>query len=59
MQDKINNKIGIADPRYKLMIDFKICINKRLYEDNVISFDVYRQMEDYLLKKLNRVINNK
>ena len=44
MKEKIKEKVNL-----KLRLE----INRKLYEEKIISLDVYQKMENYLIKKLN------
>ena len=35
-------------------LQFRIRINKILYDENIISLDIYQKMESYLISKLSR-----
>ena len=46
MRDKIKNEFNLQ---------FRIRLNKVLYEDKVISLEVYQKMENYLISKLSKL----
>ena len=46
MKDKIKNEFDLQ---------FRIRLNKALYEDKVISLEVYQKMENYLISKLSKL----
>ena len=46
MRDKIKNEFNLQ---------FRIRLNKVLYEEKVISLEVYQKMENYLLSKLSKL----
>ena len=46
MKDKIKEEVNL-----KLRLE----INRKLYEEKVISLEVYQKMENYLIKKLNNL----
>lgn len=46
MRDKIKNEFNLQ---------FRIRLNKVLYEDKVISLEVYQKMENYLISKLSKI----
>ena len=46
MKDKI---------KIKFNLQFRIRLNKILYEDKVISLEVYQKMENYLISKLSKI----
>ena len=46
MKDKIKNEFNLQ---------FRIRLNKVLYEDKVISLEVYQKMENYLISKLSKL----
>ena len=48
MKDKIRNELNLQ---------FRIRLNKILYEDKVISLEVYQKMENYLISKLSKLKN--
>ena len=37
----------------KVMLEFRIRLNKQLYEEKTIRYDVYHNMENYLIKKIS------
>lgn len=37
----------------KVLLEYRIRLNKQLYEEESISYDIYHNMENYLIKKLN------
>ena len=45
MKDKMKNEFNLQ---------FRIRLNKVLYEDKVISLEVYQKMENYLISKLSK-----
>ena len=50
MKDQIKNEFNLQ---------FRIRLNKILYEDRVISLEVYQKMENYLISKLSKLKNIK
>ena len=46
MKDNINDKFNI---------EFRIRLNKSLYENKIISLEVYQKMEKYLISKLSKL----
>ena len=48
MKDKIKMEFNLQ---------FRIRLNKILYEDKVISLEVYQKMENYLISKLSKLKN--
>ena len=46
MKDKIKTEFNLQ---------FRIRLNKVLYEDKVISLEVYQKMENYLISKLSKL----
>ena len=48
MKDKIKNEFNLQ---------LRIRLNKILYEDKVISLEVYQKMENYLISKLSKLKN--
>ena len=40
--------------RDEFNLQFRIRLNKILYEDKVISLEVYQKMENYLISKLSK-----
>lgn len=38
----------------KVMLEYKLLINKRLYEQKQISFEIYEKMTEKLLNRLNK-----
>lgn len=47
----------------QIMIEYRIKLNQKLYEEKVIDYRVFSQMQDFLMKKLekekNRTFENK
>lgn len=39
----------------KFNLQFRIRLNKILYEDKIISLEVYQKMENYLISKLSKI----
>lgn len=50
MKDKIKTEFNLQ---------FRIRLNKVLYEDKIISLEVYQKMENYLISKLSKLNNIK
>lgn len=48
MKDKIKTELNLQ---------FRIRLNKVLYEDKIISLEVYQKMENYLISKLSKLNN--
>lgn len=48
MKDKIKTEFNLQ---------FRIRLNKVLYEEKVISLEVYQKMENYLISKLSKLKN--
>ena len=48
MKDKI---------KIEFNLQFRIRLNKVLYEEKVISLEVYQKMENYLISKLSKLKN--
>ena len=48
MKDQIKNEFNLQ---------LRIRLNKILYEDKVISLEVYQKMENYLISKLSKLKN--
>ena len=46
MRDKIKTEFNLQ---------FRIRLNKVLYEDKVISLETYQKMENYLISKLSKL----
>ena len=46
MKYKIKNEFNLQ---------FRIRLNKILYEDKVINLEVYQKMENYLISKLSKI----
>lgn len=42
----------------KVMLEFRVRLNKQLYEEEIISYDVYHNMEIYLIKKISILNKN-
>lgn len=40
----------------QLIIKYRISLNKRLYEKNIITLEVYQKMENFLINKLSKNI---
>lgn len=39
----------------KVLLEYRIRLNKELYEEESISYDVYQNMENYLIKKIKNI----
>ena len=39
----------------EIMIEYRITLNQKLYEEKVIDYEVFRKMEDFLIKKLYKL----
>lgn len=50
MKDKIKTEFNLQ---------FRIRLNKILYEDKVISLEIYQKMENYLISKLSKLKTTK
>ncbi len=46
MKDKI---------KLEFNLQFRIRLNKLLYEDKIISLEIYQKMENYLISKLSKL----
>ena len=42
-------------PKEYLILNLRLSINKELYESNVITFDVFRRMQELIIKKMNKI----
>lgn len=42
----------------EIILEFRIRLNKRLYDNDVITLEIYQKMENYLITKLNKLHNN-
>ena len=42
----------------EIILEFRIRLNKRLYDNEVITLEIYQKMENYLITKLNKLHNN-
>ena len=51
---KVNNK-ATNKIKNEFNLQFRIRLNKVLYEDKVISLEVYQKMENYLISKLAKL----
>lgn len=43
-------------PKEYLILKLRMSINKELYENKIITYDVYNKMQNLLLKKMNKII---
>ena len=59
----IINKIYTKEnelPKEYQILNLRMVINKELYEDKVITFDVFNRMQNLLISRMNKIIfNNK
>lgn len=39
----------------KVLLEYRVRLNKELYEEESISYDVYQNMENYLIKKIKNI----
>ena len=42
-------------PKEYLMLNLRLSINKELYKSNIISFEVFRKMQELIIKKMNAI----
>ncbi len=42
-------------PKEYLMLKLRILINKKLYEKEIISFDIYTRMQQILINKMDKL----
>lgn len=42
-----------------LILELKVYINKKLYEKNIITFELYKKMQNLLVKKMDKIITKK
>lgn len=42
----------------EIILEFRIKLNKRLYDNDVITLEIYQKMANYLITKLNKLDNN-
>lgn len=43
-------------PKEYLILKLRMTFNKELYEDNIISFDIYNRMQKLLISKMDKLI---
>ncbi len=43
-------------PKDYQILNLRILLNKELYEDNIIPFDVFDSMQKMLLEKMNKIV---
>lgn len=43
-------------PKEYLILKLRMIFNKELFEEKLISFDIYNKMQKLLIKKMNKVI---
>ncbi len=43
-------------PKEYLILKLRMSFNKDLYEKKIISFDIYNKMQNYLMKKMDKII---
>lgn len=43
-------------PKEYLILKLRMSFNKDLFEKKIISFDVYNRMQNFLLKKMDKII---
>ena len=45
-------------PEEYVFLKFQIKINKRLYETNIISYIIFQEMNNLLIKKMDKVVKD-
>lgn len=43
-------------PKEYLILNLRMIFNKELYENKIISFEIFNRMEEYLIRKMDEVI---
>ncbi len=43
-------------PKEYLILKLRMSFNKDLYEKKIISFDIYNRMQNFLIKKMDKII---
>ncbi len=43
-------------PKEYLILKLRMLFNKNLYENKIISFDIYNKMQNLLIKKMDKII---
>jgi len=43
-------------PKEYLILKLRVMLNKDLYENKIISFEVYDRMQELLIKKMDKII---
>lgn len=43
-------------PKEYLILKLRMSFNKDLYENKIISFDIYNKMQDLLINKMDKII---
>lgn len=59
MQEEIREYKTDYDPIKKIMIEYELLINKKLYETEIISLEVYEKMSNKLLNKVKSLTEKK
>lgn len=42
-----------------LILNYRMSLNKDLYENKIINYDVFKRMQKLLITKMNKIIINK
>lgn len=56
----INNDIDIKFSTKKLpfeykLLEYRLIVNKKLYDDGVIDLRIYNEMESFIISRLNKI----
>ncbi len=43
-------------PKEYLILNLRMIFNKELYENKIISFEIFNRMEKYLIRKMDEII---
>ena len=60
MKDADEELVGNSYQKHSdeyIMLKFQIRINKSLYEKNIVTYEVFNEMNNMIAKKLNKIVN--
>lgn len=43
-------------PKEYLILNLRMIFNKELYENKIISFEIFNRMEKYLIRKMDEIV---
>jgi len=45
-------------PKEYYILEMKLLLNKELFEQSIISFEIFNEMQKFLIRKMDLIINN-